>query len=62
MWSNISSQKVGLAGDLSTKTLPVDGRKIMEVLLNINAAREEKEQAADQLKAALDSLVLDLEF
>lgn len=58
MWSNPLRQKVGLAGDLHATT---DGRKIMEVLLNINAAEEDKRQATDQLKAALDSLVLDLE-
>ncbi|MBU0531855.1 MAG: hypothetical protein ABIG32_03870 [Candidatus Uhrbacteria bacterium] len=59
MWSKPLRQKVGLAEGL-VQTL--DGPRLMDILLNIHAEENDKRQAVDQLRNALDSLILDLEY
>ncbi len=59
MWSKPIRQKVGLAKGLS---VTMEGPRVMDVLLNVHARETEKRQAIDQLRNALDSLILDLEY
>ncbi len=61
MWSNTVRQHVGLANGLASIDPMVEGRKIMEALLNVHASESERSRAIDQMRIALDSLILDLE-
>lgn len=61
MWSTTVRRQVGLANGLAGFDPMLEGRRVIEVLLNVNAEETERSQAISQMQTALDSLILDLE-
>jgi len=61
MWSTTVRQQVGLASGLAGFDPMLEGRRVIEILLNVNADKNERSQAISQMQTALDSLILDLE-
>ncbi len=61
MWPKNVRRQVGLASGLAGFDPMLEGRRVIEVLLNSNADKDERSQAISQMQTALDSLILDLE-